>query len=80
MTKTLDTDYPIDAVVRHNRTAREIRAKAAACHASQGGGLPPRSPFLLRLIETFRRRQDYFMREYPKPDKHIEKDLFERVP
>jgi N-acetyl-1-D-myo-inositol-2-amino-2-deoxy-alpha-D-glucopyranoside deacetylase len=80
ITKAMDAKYPIHAVVRPTKQAREIRVRAAACHASQGGGQPRRVPLLFRINEMFRRQQDYFMREYPPPTTHVEKDLFEGLP
>ena len=79
LTKRLEIEYPVHAVIRPTKQASEIRAKAAACHASQRGGQPRRGPFLLRLAEALRRRQDCFMRECPPPTRHQEKDLFEGV-
>ena len=77
ITKTMDVEYPIHAVIRLTKQAREIRVKAAACHVSQGGGQRGRVPLLFRIDEIFRRHRDYFMREYPPPTKRREKDLFE---
>jgi N-acetyl-1-D-myo-inositol-2-amino-2-deoxy-alpha-D-glucopyranoside deacetylase len=83
LTKMMDTEYPVHAVIRLSKQAIQIRSKAAACHASQGGGRPPRAgqgPFwLFRLMDRFRRQRDYFMRAYPPPTRHREKDLFEGV-
>ena len=80
ITKTMDVEYPFHAVIRPTKQAREIRVRAAACHASQGGGQPRRGPLLFRINEMFRRQQDYFMREYPPPTRRREKDLFEGLP
>ena len=80
ITKTMGVEYPFHAIIRQTTQAREIRNKAAACHASQGGGQPRRGPLLLRINEMFRRQQDYFMREYPPPTRRLEKDLFEGLP
>ncbi len=80
ITKTMDVEYPFQAVIRPTKQARDIRARAAACHVSQGGGQPRRGPLLFRLNEMFRRQQDYFMREYPPPTRHHENDLFEGLP
>ena len=79
-TKMIGAEYPVHAVVRTTKQAREIRIRAAACHTSQGGGQPRRGPWLFRLIEIFRRQQDYFMREYPPPTHGREKDLFDGLP
>jgi N-acetyl-1-D-myo-inositol-2-amino-2-deoxy-alpha-D-glucopyranoside deacetylase len=80
ITKIMSLEYPLHAVVRPTKQAREIRVKAAACHASQGGSQPRRGPLLFRIIEMFRRQQDYFMREYPEPTPHLKRDLFEGLP
>ena len=80
ITKTMAVEHPFHAVIRLTKQASEIRVRAAACHASQGGGQPRRGPWLFRINEMFRRQQDYFMREYPPPSQHLEKDLFEGLP
>ena len=80
LTKVMGMEYPVHAVVRITKQAREIQAVAAACHASQGGGQPRRGPLLFRIAEIFHRRRSYFMREYPPPTRRREKDLFEGVP
>lgn len=79
MTKMFNQNYPINAVIRLQKQAILIRDKAAACHASQGGGRPRQGPFrIFRIIEKIRGQRDYFMRDYPQPtNKHMEKDLFE---
>jgi LmbE family N-acetylglucosaminyl deacetylase len=80
MTKMMGVEYPIHAVIRLPKKAVEVRRKAAACHASQGGGVGFRpGPFrFLRIIEKLRGPRDYFMREFPPPTrKRREKDLFE---
>lgn len=77
-TRRMAIEYPVHAVVHITSEAREIRARAAACHASQGGGQPRRrAPFLFRVAEAFRRSQDCFTREYPPPTRRREHDLFE---
>jgi hypothetical protein len=82
-TRMMDAEYPVHAVIPLSKQAIEIRRKAAACHASQGGGQPSRvgqGPFwIFRLMDKFRRQRDYFMRAYPPPTHHREKDLFEGV-
>ena len=80
LTKTMGVEYPVHVVIHITKRADEIRARAAVCHASQGGGQPRRDSFLFRTAEIFRRRQSYFMREYPPPTRRREKDLFEGVP
>jgi N-acetyl-1-D-myo-inositol-2-amino-2-deoxy-alpha-D-glucopyranoside deacetylase len=81
-TRRANVEFPIHAVVRLKKQSILIRNKAAACHSSQGGGQPRRGPFqIVRIIERIRGRadRDFFMREYPPPTKHREKDLFEGV-
>lgn len=80
LTKIFDSKYPIHAVIRLKQKSLEIRDEASACHASQGGGRPRQGPFrLLRIISMLRGQKDYFMRDYPPPTKHLEKDLFEGI-
>jgi N-acetyl-1-D-myo-inositol-2-amino-2-deoxy-alpha-D-glucopyranoside deacetylase len=85
-TKIIEHDFPINAVVRLTKEAMEIRDKAAACHASQGGGhQPTMGRGLIGLVNTlfiYKNRffgyYDTFMRAYPPPGKHHrESDLFE---
>jgi N-acetyl-1-D-myo-inositol-2-amino-2-deoxy-alpha-D-glucopyranoside deacetylase len=82
MTRMLGTEYPIHAVIHLSKQAVSTRNKAAACHASQGGGRFRPGPFvILRIIEKIRGPHDYFMREFPPATrKHHEKDLFEGLP
>ncbi len=79
LTKMVGTEYPINAIIRLPKAAVEARNRAAACHASQGGGRGPRlGPFtIIRFIERLRGPRDYFMRAYPPPGKRREKDLFQ---
>jgi LmbE family N-acetylglucosaminyl deacetylase len=81
MTKMLNTNYPIHAEVRLKKRSIQIRNRAAACHASQGGGGPRRGPFrIIQIIDKIRGQRDYFMRDFPTPTNHRrETDLFEGV-
>lgn len=81
LTRMINTSYPINAEVCLNKQSIEIRDRAAACHASQGGGRPRPGPFLIfRITEKLRGQRDYFTREYPKPTvRRREKDLFEGI-
>ena len=81
LTKMVSIDYPVHAVIRLSKHAVEIRNRAAACHASQGGGRFRPGPFrILGLVERVRGPRDYFMRAYPTPTRRRrEKDLFEGV-
>ncbi len=81
-TRRANVELPIHAVVRLKKQSILIRNKAAACHSSQGGGMPRRGPYrIVRIIERIRGRadRDFFMREYPSPTKKREKDLFESI-
>jgi N-acetyl-1-D-myo-inositol-2-amino-2-deoxy-alpha-D-glucopyranoside deacetylase/mycothiol S-conjugate amidase len=79
MNETLRIEYPIHAVIALSKKAVEMRNKAAACHASQGGGRPRPGLFrIVRIIENIGGQKDYFMRDYPPPtSRRREKDLFE---
>ncbi|OGO19610.1 MAG: hypothetical protein A2144_07695 [Chloroflexi bacterium RBG_16_50_9] len=80
LTKMLRVEYPVHAVIRLTKEAVETRNKAAACHASQGGGQPRPGLFrLFRIVEKLRGQRDYFMRDYPPPTHQREKDLFEGI-
>jgi N-acetyl-1-D-myo-inositol-2-amino-2-deoxy-alpha-D-glucopyranoside deacetylase len=84
MTKMPEVEYPVHAIVRLSKQDQALRSQAAACHASQGGGRPARMEVgwvlrCLRLMERSRKPQDYFMRAYPNPTQHLERDLFEGV-
>jgi LmbE family N-acetylglucosaminyl deacetylase len=80
LTRMVETDYPVNAVIRLSKHSIETRDKAAACHTSQGGGRFRQGPFwILRILEGFRGQRDCFMRAYPPPTRHKEKDLFERI-
>ncbi len=85
LARMVSIEYPIHARVRLTQKARDTRTKAAACHASQGGGRPPsRGRGMFGLVNSFFNLtnrlfgyHDYFMRAYPPPDpKHRESDLF----
>lgn len=69
--------FPTHAVIRYNRVEK-LRAKASACHESQGGKKMGGGPlgFLLRLFSA----KDTFMRAYPPvTGGKVERDLFEGV-
>ncbi|MFC1899628.1 PIG-L deacetylase family protein [Chloroflexota bacterium] len=79
LTKRMMAKHPIHAVIRLNKESVKIRNRATACHASQTSG-PRRRPGLFRimgLIQKLHGPKDSFMRAYPSPDGHREKDLFE---
>ena len=76
LTRIVSVEYPVHAVVKLKKQSILIRSKAAACHASQGGARP--YPIgIMRIIDMVRGQKDYYMRGYPPPEPHCEKDLFE---
>jgi len=80
LTRMIDTDYPVHAIIRLSKHSIETRDKAAACHASQGGGRFRQGAFrILRIVDRFGGQRDRFMRAYPPPTHHKEKDIFEGI-
>jgi LmbE family N-acetylglucosaminyl deacetylase len=88
LAKMVEIEYPIHAYVRLNKEAMETRMKAAACHASQGGGRPMRrSMGIFGMVNSLNIAyskvfgyRDYFMRAYPAPEgKRLESDLFQGI-
>jgi N-acetyl-1-D-myo-inositol-2-amino-2-deoxy-alpha-D-glucopyranoside deacetylase len=68
--------FPINATVDY-RSVLEKRDKASACHASQGGAkMTGGAMSLMRKIFGI---SDQYMRAYPAPTKHVERDLFEGI-
>jgi N-acetyl-1-D-myo-inositol-2-amino-2-deoxy-alpha-D-glucopyranoside deacetylase/mycothiol S-conjugate amidase len=76
-----NVEYPVHAVVSLSKQAIKMRNKAAACHASQGGGRHRPGLFrIVRIVEKLQGQKDYFMRAYPVPTgRRKEKDLFDGV-
>jgi LmbE family N-acetylglucosaminyl deacetylase len=72
-----EVSFPKNAVIDY-RPVAEIREQAAACHASQGG-TQITSGGLIGRIRRFFGSKDLFMRAYPQPTRHIERDLFEGI-
>lgn len=68
--------FPINARVDY-RSVLEKRDKASACHASQGGA--KMTSGALGLMRKIFGVSDQFMRAYPAPTKHVERDLFEGI-
>jgi N-acetyl-1-D-myo-inositol-2-amino-2-deoxy-alpha-D-glucopyranoside deacetylase/mycothiol S-conjugate amidase len=79
LTRMVGIEYPVHAVIHLAKTDVETRNRAAACHASQGGGRFRRGPFMiLRMVEKLTGPRDYFTRIFPIPTRaRWEKDLFE---
>ena len=69
-------DFPVHVKIDYRSVLKE-HDQAAACHASQGGGLKPfgLSP---RLIRLFNKPVDRFMQGYPEPEPNhrVKNDLF----
>jgi N-acetyl-1-D-myo-inositol-2-amino-2-deoxy-alpha-D-glucopyranoside deacetylase len=89
LTKLVNLRYPIHAAVRLSKADLDTRIRAAACHASQGGGrFPPRERGLFGFLFFWANiagrifgYYDYYMRAYPSPDgKRREADLFQSLP
>jgi hypothetical protein len=76
-----EVEYPFHAVIRLSKHSIEIRNKAAACHASQGGGrIRPGSFRIMRIMERLSGQRDLYMRAYPPVQDHRhETDLFEGI-
>jgi LmbE family N-acetylglucosaminyl deacetylase len=73
LTALVDVDFPIHASVSI-RDVATIKQRAAACHSSQGGGLP--RP--LRFADRWFGGNETFMRaKPPAPPARLERDLFE---
>jgi LmbE family N-acetylglucosaminyl deacetylase len=70
-----DADFPIHAAVPV-KDVMTLKEKAAACHSSQGGSMPPLARWLQRLFAG----DETYMRAYPQqaPDRR-EHDLFEGI-
>lgn len=81
LTRMIDIEYQVHAVIRLKKQAVEARNKAIACHASQSSGQG--RPWLFRtieIIEKLKGSRDYFFRAYPPPNgKRQEKDLFQGI-
>ena len=69
-------NFPINAKVDY-RSVLEQRNKASACHASQGG--VQMAGGAMNLMRKIFGVSDQFMRAYPPPTGHMERDLFEGI-
>ena len=81
LTKIMDIEYPVHAIIHLKREAVEARNKAITCHASQSGGRQRSWSFrTIEIIYKMRGPRDYFFRDYPPPNsKRKEKDLFQGI-
>jgi N-acetyl-1-D-myo-inositol-2-amino-2-deoxy-alpha-D-glucopyranoside deacetylase/mycothiol S-conjugate amidase len=88
LTRMVQFEYPIHAYVKLSKKDMAIRQKAAACHASQGGGMPLSRGGgvmgfvngLFMLSNRLFGYKDFFMRAYPEPKgKRRESDLFQGI-
>ncbi len=76
ITALAEQDFPIHARIDFSPVAR-AKARAAACHASQGG---PPTGGIMALFFRLAGSRETFMRAYPPaPPRLREKDLFEGV-
>lgn len=71
-----EANFPVNAKIDY-RKVLDKRDRASACHASQGGARIT-GGVMKKLRKVFG-ISDNYMRAYPPPDKHIEKDLFEGI-
>jgi LmbE family N-acetylglucosaminyl deacetylase len=79
LAEMVETEFPVHAYVRLGKKALMVRQKAAACHASQGGGGSMRRGILGLYNKIFGQR-DFFMRAYPVPQGgRRETDLFSGI-
>jgi len=72
-----DVDFPIHVKINY-RPVKEIREKATACHASQGG-MEMNKGFRGFVTRLFGGYVDTYMQAFPEPglDGNIKRDLFE---
>ncbi|MCX5997144.1 MAG: PIG-L family deacetylase [Chloroflexi bacterium] len=79
LTALASVDFPVHAKVQLTKPARELQAKARACHISQVGAGRPRLS-MMGLVSRLAGHRDSFMRAYPPPvNGRLEHDLFEGV-
>ncbi len=69
-----EANFPINAEIDY-RSVIDKRDAASACHASQGGAKITKGVML--MIRKLFGISDQYMRAYPPPGKHRERDLFE---
>lgn len=71
-----EVNFPINAIVDYREVA-DIRDKASACHASQGGARITGG--VMGLFRKIFGISDQYMRAFPPPEQKKEKDLFEGI-
>lgn len=76
MVSIASVSFPINAVVDYH-SVLDVRDRAAACHASQGGGQIT-GGLMGALRKVFSAKENY-MRAFPEPGRHRETDLFEGI-
>ena len=69
-------NFPVNARLDY-RTVLKQKDLATACHASQGGARIT-GGIMFRMRKLFG-ISDHYMRAYPPPGKHVERDLFEGI-
>jgi N-acetyl-1-D-myo-inositol-2-amino-2-deoxy-alpha-D-glucopyranoside deacetylase/mycothiol S-conjugate amidase len=79
LTDMLATDYPVHAVIRLKKESVQARDRAAACHASQLSGGPPRRGILSFLNSLVGQRDNYMRAEPPAKGRLHKNDLFEGI-
>ena len=78
ITEVANVAFPMHAIIRLTRQARDTRVMAMVCHTSQMGERPRNS--LFSFVDKFRRHNDLYMRSYPTVnDRRRESDLFEGI-
>ncbi|MCJ7605920.1 MAG: PIG-L family deacetylase [Dehalococcoidales bacterium] len=79
LTKLVETEFPVHAVIKINKKPAQTRLRAVSCHASQLGGGSGRGG-ILNLLRRLTGPKDSYMRADPPPKgRRKEKDLFEGV-
>jgi LmbE family N-acetylglucosaminyl deacetylase len=80
LVELMKTEFPVHAVIRIGKEAERKRNLAAACHASQLGGEPPRRGILGIVNKIMGAKDSYMRAEPPVTGRVKEKDLFEGIP
>ncbi len=77
LASVMEQDFPTNAKINYRKVA-DKRARASACHKSQGGDR--QSGYLVTWLMRIFSSNESFMRAYPPPEKRkIERDLFDGV-